>query len=118
MTTHVQQPELAYLPALITSLKTHYSSIDARIFTAIFLSLIAGEQNLILRTQDEDVASVASLAIDVRASSHRIPLFALKRAGCIDHDGHIWSSISPRTGAEIRGPFIVLEVPYVPLPIE
>lgn len=55
-----------YLPSLLGYVRRHHPDLDARLFTSILLSLIAGERNLLVRTEENDIADVATAAVDVR----------------------------------------------------
>jgi hypothetical protein len=56
-----------FFPALLASIRTSAPNLplDPVVLQALLLCLIAGEKNLILRTREEDVASVSKLATSV-----------------------------------------------------
>lgn len=55
-----------YLPSLLGYVRRNRPDLDARLFTSILLCLIAGERNLLVRTEENDIADVATAAVDVR----------------------------------------------------
>lgn len=54
-----------YLRTLLETIKQQRPDVDARLFTAILLCLVAGERNLLVRTEEDNVADVAATSVDV-----------------------------------------------------
>ncbi|KDQ21715.1 hypothetical protein BOTBODRAFT_50293 [Botryobasidium botryosum FD-172 SS1] len=64
----------AYLPALLSHLRSIPElSFPPPVFTPIFLCLIAGEKNLVLRTKEEDVPKLAHLVEKIFVSLFGLP---------------------------------------------
>jgi len=55
-----------YLRSLLEYLRRQRPDVNARLFTALFLCLVAGERNLLVRTEEDDIADVATAAMNVR----------------------------------------------------
>lgn len=55
-----------YLKDLLAQLRDQQPGVEPRLFTAVLLCLIAGDSNLLVRTEEEDIPLVASAVADVR----------------------------------------------------
>jgi hypothetical protein len=60
-----------YFPALLACIRAAAPSLplDPVVLQALLLCLLAGDKNLILRTREEDVASVSKLATSVSSGT-------------------------------------------------
>lgn len=55
-----------YLRSLLEYLRRERPDINARLFAALLLCLVAGERNLLVRTEEDDIVDVAVAAMNVR----------------------------------------------------
>ncbi|TFK53538.1 hypothetical protein OE88DRAFT_1733444 [Heliocybe sulcata] len=72
VTSHPASPPgtVGYFPDLLARLRTAAPSLplEPLIFQSLLLCLVAGEKNLILRTQDEDISTVQKIAASILTS--------------------------------------------------
>jgi hypothetical protein len=60
-----------YLQSLLEYLRRQRPDVNARLFTALLLCLVTGERNLLIRTEEDDIADVAVAAMNVRNTLSR-----------------------------------------------
>lgn len=58
-----------FLPDLLNQLKDQQPGVEPRLFTALLLCLIAGNSNLLVRTEEDEIPRVVSAVADVRSPS-------------------------------------------------
>ena len=54
-----------YLRSLLEHLHRQRPDVNARLFTALFLCLVTGERNLLIRTEEDDIADVVVAIMNV-----------------------------------------------------